>query len=155
MNVNPAHKCLFKAYTWSYALAVWPGQIWKQGYHNNVCHFVLRFWLTLYWSLHYFLVFSLNATLWHIFVEHQIGIIFKGVVTIIKLQMYQWLALWGVLHRYLSINCYEDDVIFNFYYFIALPIGKTWLMSLMRFNNRIVYILFSFMAEFKQVFTIF
>ena len=37
-----------------------------------------------------------------------------------------------VLHRYLSISCY-DDVIFNFYFFIV--IGKTCSMSLIRFNN--------------------
>ena len=39
--------------------------------------------------------------------------------------------------------CY-DNVIFNFYYFITVPIGKTCSMSLMRFNNRTFYILFYF-----------
>ena len=38
MNVNSAHKCLFKVYTRSIALGVRPVQIWQQGYHNNVCH---------------------------------------------------------------------------------------------------------------------
>ena len=70
-----------------------------------------------------------------------------GVLQKISLQLCQWLAQWSVLHRYLSIICY-DDVIFNFYYFIAVPIGKTCSMSLMRFNNRTFYI-------FKQVFTMF
>ena len=48
---------------------------------------------------------SLNATLWHIFGEHQVDVMFVGVI-------------------------------FNFYCFIAFPIGKTCSMSLMRFNNR-------------------
>ena len=93
LNVNSAHKCLFKVYTRSIALSVGLVQIWYQGYHNNICHVLLRFWLTLGRSLHYILVLllltlnilyllwvSLNATLWHIFVEHQIGVIFIGVV---------------------------------------------------------------------------
>ena len=54
---------------------------------------ILRLWLTLGRSLCCFLVLllltlyilclfgmSLNATLWHIFVEHQMGVIFIGVV---------------------------------------------------------------------------
>ena len=32
---------------------------------------------------------SLNATLWHIFVEDQIGAIFMGVVANISLKLYQ------------------------------------------------------------------
>ena len=48
---------------------------------------------------------SLNVTLWHIFGEHQVDVMFVGVI-------------------------------FNFYCFIAFPIGKTCSMSLMRFNNR-------------------
>ena len=63
------------------------------------------------------------------------------------------LALWCVLHRYLSIICYEG-VIFNFHYFIAVPIGKTRSMSLMKFDNRTFCIFFYFTADFKQVFTI-
>ena len=35
----------------------------------------------------------------------------------------RWLALWVVLHSYLSVSCY-DDVIFNFYYFNTVPIEK-------------------------------
>ena len=42
----------------------------------------------------------------------------------ISLQLCQWLARWDFLHRYLSISCY-DDVFFNFYFFIAVHIGKT------------------------------
>ena len=65
----------------------------QQGYHNNVCHVVWMFWLTFGRSLHFFLVlllltfnlfdlylFIVNATLWHIFVENQEGVIFMGVV---------------------------------------------------------------------------
>ena len=59
----------------------------------------------------------------------------------------------GVLHRYLSIG--YDDVISNFYHFIAVLIGKTGSMSFVRFNNRVFYILLYFVADFKQVFTIF
>ena len=93
MNVKPARKCLFNVYTRSIALGVVPVQIWQQGYHSNVCHVILRFWLVLGRSLHYFLIFllltlniicllwmSLNATLWYIFIEHQISVIFLGVI---------------------------------------------------------------------------
>ena len=72
---------------------VGPVQIWQQGYQNKICDIVLKFWLTLGRSLHYFLVLlsltlnilcflwmSLNATLWHNFGEHQIGVIFMRVV---------------------------------------------------------------------------
>ena len=77
LNVNSALKCLFKVYTRTIGLGVGSVQIWQQAHHNNVCHVVLRFWLTLDRSLHYFLVLllltlnilcllwmSLNATLW-------------------------------------------------------------------------------------------
>ena len=87
---SSSHKCLFKVYTRSIALGVGAVQIWQHVYHSNVCHVVLKFWLTLGRSLYYFLLLtlnilclfwmSLNATLWHIFVENQIGVIFMGVV---------------------------------------------------------------------------
>ena len=51
-------------------------------------------------------------------------------------------------------NCYAD-IIFNFYYFIAVPIGKTCSRSLLRFSNSPFYIVFFFIADFKQVFTMF
>ena len=92
----------------------------------------------------------LNATLWHIFVEHQIEVYSWELLQNNDLQMCQLLALCGTLHRYLSISCY-NDVTFNFYYFIAVPIGKTLSMPLM--SNCIFYILFYFIADFKQVFT--
>ena len=138
--------------------------VWQQRFHNNFCHVVWMFWSTLSKSLHHSLVLllltlniicllwiSLNATLWHIFVEHQKNVIFMGVIAAtpmnitlfwyhINFELCQWLALWGVLFRYFTISCY-DDVIFNFYYFIAVHIGKTCSRSLMRFNNRIFYIL--------------
>ena len=92
LNVNPAHKFLFKVCTTSIAFSVRPVQISQQGYHSNVCHVALRFWLTLGRSLHYFMVvllltlkilfllwMALNATLWHIFVEHTIIVILMGV----------------------------------------------------------------------------
>ena len=47
------------------------------------------------------------------------------------------------------------DVIFYSYYFIAVPIRKTCSMSLMRFNNCTFYVLFYFIADFKQVLTMF
>ena len=56
INVNSSNKCLFKLYTRSITLGVGPVQIWQQGYHNKVCHVVLRFYLTLGKSLYYFLV---------------------------------------------------------------------------------------------------
>ena len=113
MNVNSAHKCLFKVYTRSMALGVGPFQISQQGYHSNVCHVVLRFRLTLCRSLQYFLVLllltlnilcllwmSLNSTLRYIFVEHQIGVMFWELLQNISSQLCRWLALWGALYRY-------------------------------------------------------
>ena len=41
---------------------------------------------------------------------------------------------WSVLHRYLSISYYED-VIFNFSYFITVPIGKTCSISLLTLSK--------------------
>ena len=79
---------------------------------------------------------SLNATL-HIFVEHQVDVIFMGVVP----------------HRYLSITCYED-VIFNLYYFIAVSIGETCSMSSMKFNNPTFFILLLILSKFSQCFKI-
>ena len=54
----------------------------------------------------------------------------------------------------LSISCY-DDVSFNFYYFITVPIGKTCSKSLMRFNSHIFYTLFYFIPDLKQLSTMF
>ena len=95
--------------------------------------------ITECWSILGLLQRSLNATLWYIFVEHQLYL--WEFLQNINLQLCQWLPLSRVLHRYLSIMCY-DDVIFNFYYFIAVPIGKTCSMSLMRFNNGTFNIVF-------------
>ena len=58
---------------------------------------------------------SLNATLHHIFMEHQTGVIFMAVVgkdllQNISLQSCQWLALWGVLDRHLPWSCYENVI---------------------------------------------
>ena len=145
MNVNSAHKCLFKVYTRSITLGVGPVQIWEQGYQNNVFNVVLRVWLTLTRSLHYFLVLllltfnilcllrmSLNATLWHIFVEQQDRRYIYGNCC---------KALVIYLLGYLSIICY-GDIIFIFIYFIAVPIRQTYSMSFMIFNNRAFHILF-------------
>ena len=113
---------------------------------------ILRF-VTGCWNILFLLYMSLNATLWHIFVEQQVGVIF---LQNISLQLCQWLALWGALHRYLSIICC-DDVIFNVYYFIAVPIGKTYSMSLMRFNKPTFYIFFISLltlSKFSQCFKI-
>ena len=56
----------------------------------------------------------------------------------------------NILHRYLSISFF-DDVIF---YFFTVLIGKTWSMSLMKFNNRIFYILFYFIPKFSHCFKV-
>ena len=92
LNVNPAHKFLFKVCTTSIAFSVRPVQIWQQEYHSNVCHVALRFWLTLGKSLHYFMVvllltlnilfllwMALNTNLWYIFMEHTIVVILMAV----------------------------------------------------------------------------
>ena len=91
-NVNLAYKVLFKVCTRSIAFSVGTVHIWQQGYHNNFCHVALRFWLTLGRPLYYFMVvllltlsilfllwMPLNATLWLIFVKHQIVVILMGV----------------------------------------------------------------------------
>ena len=57
-------------------------------------------------------------------------------------------------HMFVYIRC-NEDVIFNFYHFVAVTIRKSCSMSLMRFNNRIFYILYYFIADFKQFFTMF
>ena len=57
-NFNFAHKCLFKVYTRSNALAVGPVQIWQQGYHSNVLGLLL---LTLC-ILCLLLMFIINVT---------------------------------------------------------------------------------------------
>ena len=162
-NVNSAHRCLFEVYTKSTALGLGPVQSWQQEYSNNVSYVVFRFWLTLGWSLHYFLALllltlnilcllwmSLNATLWHIFVKHQIDIVLMGVVAKHKFatvpmispmecssQIFVWKLLWRRNFSFLS------------FHFITVPIWKTCSMSLMRFNIRIFHISFYFIAVFK------
>ena len=58
-----------------------------------------------------------------------------------------------VPHRYLSITCC-DDVIFNFYYFIAVSIGETCSMSSMKLNNPTFFILLLTLSKFSQCFKI-
>ena len=53
--------------------------------------------------------------------------------------------------KILVYNCY-DNVIFNFYYFVAVPIGKTCSKSFTIFNNCISYMLYYFIADCEQVF---
>ena len=57
-----------------------------------------------------------------------------------------------VLHRYLSRSWY-DEVIYNFHYFTAVPLGKFCSMLLIRFNNRIfIYCFISLLtlSKFSQ-----
>ena len=151
---TPHTKCLFNVYTGSIALGVGPIQIWQQGYHNNVCFVILKFWLTLGWSLHYslelllltlnvrcLLWMSLNATLWHIFVERQTRRYIYGNC---------WKKLVIYLHRYLSISSYDDVIFILFFYFIAVPTGKTFSMSFIThcFN------LFLTLSKFSQYFKV-
>ena len=77
---------------------------------------IFAFFLGTFIDFEYYL-FITNATLWYIFVENKKGLYLWEELQNISFQQCQWLALWGVLQRYLSISCY-DDVIFNFYYFI-------------------------------------
>ena len=79
--------------------------------------------------------------------EQQIGVVFMGVVVRHEFVSVPMTGPMGVLHRHLSISCYEN-VIFNLYYFIAVPIGKNCTTSLMGFSNRILYILFYFITDF-------
>ena len=83
---------LFKVCTRSIALGVGPVQIWQHGYHSNVYHVVLRFWLPLGRSLYYFLVFLLLTL--NIF-----------CLLLISLDATFW-----------NVSCY-DDIIFNFFIF--------------------------------------
>ena len=136
-----------------------PVQIWQQGYHNNVYHFVLKlwlFWLTLGRSLHYFLVFLFFNSEYSLFIVNVIKCYFlaylcknikyalylRELLQYINLQLRQWLAVWGNLPRYLSISCYGNDVIFNFYYFIEVCIWKTCSITLMRFTSYFVHFVF-------------
>ena len=50
--------------------------VWQQGYHNRSLGFFLG---TFILDFEYYL-FIVSATLWHIFVENQKGVIFMGVV---------------------------------------------------------------------------
>ena len=70
---------------------------------------------------------SLNITFWHISVEHQIGIVFMGVVA----------KQFATVPKTDSTGCSSKIQIL-----------------LMRFNNRIFYILFYFLADFLQVFKV-
>ena len=51
----------------------------------------------------------------------------------------------------LVCSCYIN-VIFNFYYFIVVPIGETCSKSLMRFNNCIFNMFFYFITDCEEVF---
>ena len=55
----------------------------------------------------------------------------------------------------LDVTVVLDPPLISFYYFIAVPIRETCSKSLMRFNSHIFYILFYFIADLKQVFTMF
>ena len=68
------------------------------------------------------------------------------------LQLCQWLSLWGVLQRYLSVSCY-DHVIYNFYYFTRVSLGKTLLLT--RFNKCIFYMLFFWLVNLSKFFIMF
>ena len=135
--------------------------VWQQGNNNNFCHVVWMFWLTLCRSLHFFLallLLSLNiiCLLWmlpyDIFsCKTKKGLYLWEQLQNISFQQSEWFALWSVLQRYLSISCY-DDVSFIFFLFYIAKTCSKWLMWS---NNRIFYILFYFIANFNQVFTMF
>ena len=141
-------------YTGSIALGVRPIQIWQQGYHNHVCFVVLKFWLTLGRSLHYVLVLllltlnvrcllsmSLNATLWHVFVERQT-----------RRYIYEncWKKLVIYIHRYLSISCYDDIIFILYFYFIAVSNGKNFSVLFITY----CFNLFLTLSKFSQCFKV-
>ena len=107
--------------------------VWQHGYHNNVRHIVWIFWLTLGRSLHFFLVLlllTLNmiCLLWMLPYHISLRKIKKRLylwkeLQNISFQQYQWIALLGVLQRYLSISGYDDVV--NFHYFILAEISQS------------------------------
>ena len=93
------------------------------------------------------------ATLWHLCGTPNRCYLWE-LLQNISLQLCQGLALCGFPHIYFSISCY-DEVIFDFYYFIGVPIGKTCSMSLMRFNNRIFCIISMLnLSKFSQCFKV-
>ena len=59
---------------------------------------------------------------------------------------------YGMFFRDICLHNLSDDIIFDVYYFIAVPIGKTCSISLVKFNNCIFYILVYFISDFEQVF---
>ena len=114
------------------------------------CFVVLRFWLTLGRSLHYFFVLLLlTLSIVNLFIVNVI----KCYLTPNMLYIYgsccktlvckcatpSWVFFTDIFCN--LIGCY-DEVLFNFYYFIAVLIGKTCSMSLIRFDNHIFFILF-------------
>ena len=100
-----------------------------------------------------FIVNVIYATLWPIFAEHQISVIFMGAIPK-QFATVSMTSTSGVRQWYLSISCY-GTVSFNFNYFIAVSIGKTCSKSLMRFNRSIFtycVILLLTLSKFSQCF---
>ena len=85
---------------------------------------------------------SLNATLWFIFVGHQIGIIFIEVVA------KDWFT---VVPMTCPMGCSTQTFVYKllwqglFFIFIAVPIGKTCQMSLIKFKACVRYFFIKFL----------
>ena len=88
MNIKSTHERLCKVYTRSITLGVRPVQIWQQGYttmrfgySGQVSALLLGAFIVHFkWIFFVYCECHLNASLWHIFVEHQTGVIFMGAV---------------------------------------------------------------------------
>ena len=136
MNVNSTHKCLLDTMHW-----VWDLSKFKN--RDTKTMSVMSFWclvnfgqafapflLLLFFTLNIFclLWMSLNATLWYIFVKHQIDVIFMEVVA------KHYIATVPITS---PMGCSSQMF---FCYFIAVAIGKTYSYCF---------------ADFKHAFTIF
>ena len=55
-------------------------------------------------------LFIVNVSLWHLCGKPKRDYIYGSICKTLVFQLCQWLALWDVLKRYLSISCYDTNV---------------------------------------------
>ena len=113
--------------------------VWQQGYHNNVCHVVWMFWLTLGRSLHFFLVLLLLI----------FNIKFNCECYLMSYLCGKPKRGYGVFFRDI---CLYVVMTTSFLIFIILYWDK--LLKIIN-NSCIFFILLYFIVDFKQLFTMF
>ena len=134
--------------------------VWQQGNHDNVCHVVWIFWLTLSRFLHFFLVLLLlilnnicllsvlpyDISLWKTKMGYICGSSCKTLISNSANDK-------GVLQRYLSISCF-DNIIFNFYYLILGKLAQShkWDLKIVFFTYCSISLLT--LSKFSQCFKV-